>query len=72
MPGDKINKDKIMSAINAVQSGRTSASTGLRIIGAELVAMAPLLSKMGRTKTENKAKGGLMKKKKKTVKRKKK
>jgi hypothetical protein len=68
MAEDKINKDKIMSTIYAVQSGRTSPSTGLKIIGAELKeGIFPV--KSGRT--ENKAKGGLMKKKKKTIKRKK-
>ena len=70
MAEDIINKDKIMSTIYAVQSGRTSPSTGLKIIGAELKeGIFPV--KSGRTKTENKAKGGLMKKKKKTIKRKK-
>jgi hypothetical protein len=76
MPGDKINKDKIMSTINAVQSGRIGTGTGLKIIGAELKeGIFPAKSGRTGTKTENKAKGGLMKKKttkKKITKRKKK
>ena len=72
MGEDKINTDKIMSTIYAVQSGRTSPSTGLKIIGAELKeGIFPAKSGRTGTKTENKAKGGLMKKKKKTTKRKK-
>ena len=62
MADDKINKNKIMSTIYAVQSGRTSPSMGLKIIGAELKeGIFPV--KSGRTKPEDKAKGGLMKKK---------
>ena len=65
---NKINKNKIMSAIYAVQSGRTSPSMGLKIIGQEL--KEGIFPKGGKTGADNKAKGGLMKKK--TIKRKKK
>jgi len=72
MASDKINKDKIMSTINAVQSGRIGTGMGLKIIGAELKeGIFPVKSGRTGTKTENKARGGLVKKKK-TTKRKKK
>ena len=65
-----INKKKINAIVSAVQSGRTSPSTGLKIIGAELKeGIFPV--KSDKTETVNKARGGLVKKKK-TTKRKKK
>jgi hypothetical protein len=58
-----INKKKINAIVSAVQSGRTSPTTGLKIIGAELKeGIFPV--KSGKTETVNKARGGLVKKKK--------
>lgn len=71
MSTDKINKNKIMSTISAVQSGRTSPSMGLKIIGQELKeGFSPSdafksAMKSGRTSTINRAKGGLVGKQKK-------
>ena len=65
-----IDKKKILSTVFAVQSGRTSPSAGLKIIGAELNDGILNLDKAAKdtTKPTNKARGGLMKKKKKTIK----
>tara|TARA_Y100001938_G_C8037172_1_gene403988 strand:- start:53 stop:265 length:213 start_codon:yes stop_codon:yes gene_type:complete len=65
-----INKKKIDSTIFAVKSGRIGLNTGLKIIGAELKDGLLNLDKAAKdtTKPTNKARGGLMKKKKKTIK----
>jgi len=65
-----INKKKIDSTINALKSGRLGLNMGMKIIGAELKDGLLNLDKAAKdtTKPTNKAKGGLMKKKKKTVK----
>ena len=69
MPGDKtkkpITKELLMSKLFAVQSGRTSP----KFVAAELFDR--LKNKVRDVKIDEKAKGGLMKKKKKTIKRKK-
>tara|TARA_R100001086_G_scaffold249235_1_gene188333 strand:- start:13 stop:225 length:213 start_codon:yes stop_codon:yes gene_type:complete len=65
-----INKKKIDSTINALKSGRLGLNMGMKIIGAELKDGLLNLDKAAKdtTKPTNKAKGGLMKKKKKTIK----
>ena len=65
-----ISLDQIKSRINAVKSGRLGLNMGMKIIGAELKDGLLNLDKAAKdtTKPTNKAKGGLMKKKKKTVK----
>ena len=65
-----INKKKIDSTINALKSGRLGLNMGMKIIGAELKDGLLNLDKAAKdtTKPTNKAKGGLIKKKKKTIK----
>jgi hypothetical protein len=67
-----INKKKIDSTINALKSGRVGLNMGLKIIGAELKDGLLNLDKAAKdtTKPTNKARGGLVKKKKKTIKKK--
>ena len=65
-----INKKKIDSTISALKSGRVGLNMGLKIIGAEIKDGLLNLDKAAKdtTKPTNKARGGLIKKKKKTIK----
>ena len=65
-----IDKKKIDSTISALKSGRIGLNMGIKIIGAELKDGLLNLDKAAKdtTKPTGKARGGLMKKKKKTIK----